>query len=401
MDEYRIILHVDMDAFFAAIEQRDHPEYRGRPVIVGADPKDGKGRGVVSAASYEARRFGVHSALPISEAYRRCPGGVFVKPRMGRYAEISDRVMDILGRYSPLVEQISVDEAFLDCTGTGSLFGPPEVLGQKIKKAVREETGLTASVGIASNKSVAKICSDLHKPDGLTLCPFGREREFLAPLPVERIWGVGKKTLEVLHRYGYRTMGDVMNREKTVFEGLLGKMGYHIWMLANGIDDRAVSPGWERKSMSEETTFEKDVSDDETVRHALLAIADSLSHSLRREGFQGRTITLKIRLQGFETYTRSRTLSRAADDMFTLRDIAEELYSAVNRRGRKIRRVGIKVSGLEESGRRPGEEQMELFSDAGGEFEGSRKNRKLENVLDHLREEFGSHVSRASLLKKK
>ena len=396
---YKTIVHVDMDAFFAAVEQLDHPEYRGRPVVVGADPKGGRGRGVVSASSYEARVYGVHSALPISTAYRRCPQAVFVYPRMERYSELSDAIMEILGTFSPLVEPLSIDEAFLDCTGTERIFGTPDILGKKIKTDIRAKTGLTASVGIAANKSIAKIASDLNKPDGLTICPFGGEREFLAPLPISRLWGAGKKTVEYLHTLGFTTVGDIAQLPGGVLEKKLGKWGLHLWYLANGIDGREVSCDWAPKSISEETTYEVDEANGAEVEKTILDLSDQVARRTRKGDTKGRTITLKIRLEGFETFTRSITLERAVSDMFSIRDTAIGLFRRFDRGGKRVRLVGVKISNLEcadvEESR-----QMDLFSEGESGSTDRPKKEKIEEILDELKDGFSSRVSRASLLRK-
>lgn len=392
--EQRVFIHVDMDAFFAAIEQLDNPELRGRPVVVGADPKGGTGRGVVSAASYEARKFGIHSAMPISEAYRRCPKAAFVYPRMGRYSEMSHAIMDILGEFSPLIEQISVDEAFMDCSGTGRLFGPPGELGMRIKHEIKTRTGLTASVGIASNKSIAKIASDLDKPDGLTICPFGREREFLSPLPIEKLWGAGKKTVLHLNSIGFRKIGDIASVPCEEMETRLGKWGVHLWALACGIDGRDITTDYSQKSISEEHTFGKDTGDAGIIEQTLLSLADQVARRTRKHGARGRTVTLKIRLEGFETYTRSRTLPFPVSDTFTIRDTAEELFRNFDCRGKRVRLVGVKISNLTGSGEQP---QLDLFDAASCDPNLGRKE-KIEEILDTLRSQHGSHVKRASLL---
>ncbi len=394
---HRTILHVDMDAFYAAVEQLDHPEYRGKPVVVGADPKAGTGRGVVSAASYEARKFGIHSALPISKAYRLCPDAVFVYPRMERYCELSEEIMEILGGFSPLVEKLSVDEAFLDCTGTKRLFGPPEKLGAAVKAAIRERTGLTASVGIATNKSIAKIASDLQKPDGLTICPSGSESEFLAPLPISCLWGAGKKTVQYLHSLNLQRVGDIAALSIEVLERKLGKIGRHLWYLANGIDERPVTGEYEAKSIGEELTYEKDEEDGAVMEATLLELSDRVARRTRKSNVRGRTITLKIRLEGFETFTRSKTLERAVNDMFSIRDAAMELFRRFNRGGKKVRLLGVKISNLERRGD-CGPEQQNLFG-VGIGLDHPRKE-KIEEILDGLKDDFGSHVTRASLLGK-
>jgi DNA polymerase-4 len=394
----RTIVHVDMDAFFTSIEQLDNEDYRGRPVVVGADPKGGRGRGVVSASSYEARKYGIYSAMPISRAYRLCPDAIFLRPRFSRYSEISHHVMEILDSFSPLVEPLSIDEAFMDCTGTENLFGPPAELGMKIKNTIRNETGLTASVGIAPNKSIAKIASDLQKPDGLTICQHGMEREFLSILSLDKLWGAGEKTVKFLHDRGFKTIGDVAAQSLYELERTLGKWGTHLWLLANGIDDRPVTTERRRRSISEEITFDEDVADSETLRDAILSIADRLSRRMRHHEIKGRTVTLKIRLEGFVTFTRARTLNQPIDDMFTIRDIALKLYENFDRQGKRVRLIGIGVSNLEDEG----EEQMrqlELFSsDDEAVAIPSPKRETLEKILDDLKENFGDHVSRASLI---
>lgn len=398
MCEKRVIVHVDMDAFFAAVEQLDFPEYRGKPVIVGADPRGGKGRGVVSASSYEARRFGIHSALPISKAYALCPSGIFVRPRFHRYSELSEQVMDILHGFSPLVEQISIDEAFLDCSGTEKLFGQPSELGRSIKKKIFESTGLGASVGIAPNKSIAKIASDLEKPDGLTICPPGEERGFMHPLPIKRLWGAGPRTVELLNTRGLRTAGDIAALPVEMLEATFGKHGRHLWELANGIDDRAVYSEYERKSFSEEVTFNSDVESDDFIEQTILGIADSLGRRVRRAAIKGRTVTLKIRLEGFETYTRSHTMPEPVDGMKNLLTAALGLYRKFNRKGKKVRLIGMGISNLTAP---DGEEytQLELFgrnTTESGNDPVPLKN--TDEILDRLKERYGEKITRATLL---
>jgi DNA polymerase-4 len=394
----RTIVHVDMDAFFASIEQLDNEDYRGKPVVVGADPKGGRGRGVVSASSYEARKYGIHSAMPISRAYRLVPDAIFLRPRFSRYSEVSHQVMEILDSFSPIVEPLSIDEAFMDCTGTENLFGPPVELGTRIKNTVRNETGLTASVGIASNKSIAKIASDLQKPDGLTICQPGMEREFLSPLPLEKLWGAGEKTVKFLHDHGFETIGDVAAQPLHELEGTLGKWGTHLWLLANGVDDRPVTTERRRRSISEEITFDEDIADSEPLKDAILSIADRLSRRMRHLGIKGRTVTLKIRLEGFVTFTRARTLNQPIDDMFTIRDTALKLYENFDRQRKRVRLIGIGVSNLEDEGEEQ-IRQLELFSSYDDAITTSSPKRDtLEKILDDLKENFGDHVSRASLI---
>lgn len=389
-----------MDAFFASVEQLDNESYRGKPVVVGADPKGGQGRGVVSTASYEARKFGIHSALPISKAYRLCPDAIFVRPRGSRYHEVSMMVMEALENFSPFVEQVSVDEAFLDCTGTSVIFGTSEQLGVRIKEEILSRTGIHASVGIASNKSIAKIGSDLQKPDGLTICRAGCEKEFLAPLPIKKLWGAGPKTVKYLNSIGFETIGDIAEYSIKDIERLMGKSGVHLWHLANGVDDRPVESGSIRKSYSEEITFENDLDDDEIILQSFLNISDKLSRRIRRDDVRARTITLKIRLEGFETYTRSFTYPQSFNDMFSIRDTATKLYENFNRMKKKIRLVGIGISNLisEEA---EDDQQMQLFAEDESFETGltSGRKEKLEIILDGLKNDYECNVSRASLLR--
>jgi nucleotidyltransferase/DNA polymerase involved in DNA repair len=378
-----------MDAFYASIEQMDYPEYRGKPVVVGADPRGGQGRGVVSAASYEARRYGIHSALPISTAYRRCPHAVYTRPRFRRYEEFSRKVMSVLSEFSPVVEQISIDEAFLDCTGTERLFGAPRCLGMRIKERIRVETGLTASVGIATNKSIAKIASDLRKPDGLCVCDPGRERDFMAELPIKRLWGVGEKTVQKLEAMGFEKVRDVQNCPPDDLKGF-GVYGTKLWDLANGIDDRPVTGAARRKSISQEITFHSDVDRDEYVEHVLFRITDSLTRRMRREGLRGRTVNLKIRLAPFETHTRSQTLEVPVNDVHRVREAVIELFRRFDRRGRKIRLVGVGLSKLEPDASRTAG-QLGLFAEP-------EDGDKADRLLDQMKERFGDKVTRAAFL---
>ena len=400
----RTIVHMDMDAFYAAVEELDHPEYRGKPLIIGADPKNGQGRGVVSTANYVARKFGVHSAQPVSVAYRLCPQGIFIPPRFSRYSEVSRAVMQVLESFSPLVEQVSIDEAFLDCSGTERLFGPPRELGQAIKDRIREAVGLTASVGIAPNKYIAKVASDLEKPDGLTICPPGQAAEFLGRLPVERLWGAGKKTVAKLKALGFWNIGDLARANPEQLARTLGKQGEHFWRLANGLDDRPVVRGWRRKSISEETTFEKDVDDDALLEQTLLRIAETLTRNLRREAARGRTVTLKIRLRGFETHTRSKTLPGPIDETVTIREWALNMFREFDRAGKPVRLIGIGISNLvfadeDQTNTKPGAVQMDLFQTVDDEKNsGDESLRKRDQLLDSLKDRFGNHVKRGSLL---
>jgi DNA polymerase-4 len=337
----RAIAHVDMDAFYASVEQRDRPELRGRPVIVGADPR---GRGVVSAASYEARAFGVRSAMPISRAVRLCPQGVFLPVDMPKYARISAEIMMILGDFSPLVEPVSVDEAFVDVTGTGSLFGPPDDVVRGIKRRIRAETGLTASAGLASNKFIAKIASDLRKPDGLVIVPPGREVEFLAPLPIERLWGVGAATARALAALGIATIGQLQRLPRATLVSRLGRHGADLHALAHGRDDRTVEPWTAPKSMGAETTFDRDTDDRSRLGATLRAHAERVARELRASGVAAARVTLKLRFADFHTITRSHTGDPTQDGLELFRRAATLL-------GReplpqRVRLIGLSASAL-------------------------------------------------------
>lgn len=387
----RTILHLDMDAFFAAVEQLDHPEYRGKPVIVGADPKGGRGRGVVATASYEARKYGVHSAMPISQAFRSCPHGIYVRGNYSRYAEISRQVMEILKQFTPVVEQISIDEAFLDLTGSLNLFGAAETIGRQIKERIRNEIKLTASIGIATNKFLAKVASDLRKPDGFVVVREGEEKTFLQGLPISKLWGVGKKTEEAIKRMGVTTIGQIAGMTEVELGRKFGKWGSALWRLANGIDDRPVVPGAPQKSISQEITFDEDSDDEELLERTLFQLADGLSRLMRRQNLKGRTITLKIRLEDFSTYTRSRTLNDFVDSPQILRGLAVEMYRKFDKKNQKVRLLGIGVSQLNS-----------ILGEQLGLFEQTQPlDKKLTNLLDDLQEKFGEDViTRATFLNK-
>ena len=342
----RTVLHVDMDAFYAAVEQRDRPELRGRPVIVGADPRQGRGRGVVATASYEARRFGVGSAMPISQAWKACPQGVYLRPDMEKYARVSGQVMEVLRRFTDCVEPISIDEAFLDVTGSRRVFGTGERIARDLKTAIAGELGLTASVGVAPSKLVAKIASDLRKPDGLVVVPPGTEAEFLAPLPVRRLWGVGPKMEEQLVRLGVHTIGQLAALDPERLERRLGTHGHDLLALARGCDDRAVVAHADgAKSVGHEHTFDADTADRAHLRQTLLDLADAVARRLRAHGYQARTVTLKYRDETFHTVTRAETMPARTDAGATLFAVAWRLFEKVHGR-RKVRLIGLSASGL-------------------------------------------------------
>jgi len=381
MGENRFIVHVDMDAFFAAIEQRDQPALNGKPVVVGADPKGGRGRGVVSTCSYEARVFGIHSAMPISQAYRRCPHAVFLPPRMHVYSRESHRIFTIMLRFTPDIEPVSIDEAFLDITASHQLFGTPEETCRLLKRTIREETGLTASVGMAPNKMTAKIASDLEKPDGMVVVTPAGLRDFLNPLPVEKLWGVGRQTQSALKKIGILTIGDLAAREIQDFVRRFGKSGEHAWLLANGIDPRGIKPVIGVKSVSNEHTFDQDESDPSQIRTILMTLSEKVSRRMRQSGLRGRTITLKIRFSDFKTYTRAFTLSAPTNFIEDIFSHAARLAEAFDPGKNPVRLLGVKVSNLADP-----EDQLPLFG------EGStvdQKKERLHQALDKIKDRFG------------
>lgn len=387
----RIILHVDMDAFYASIEQRDDPSLQGRPVIVGADPKQGLGRGVVAACSYEARKFGVRSALPISRAWKLCPHGAYVRLRMDRYVEVSHEVMEILRRFTNLVEPLSIDEAFLDVTGSTTLFGAPIQIARAVKKQILEATGLTASAGVAPNKFLAKIASDLKKPDGLVVVEPGEVDAFLAELPVSRLWGVGPKTEERLREMGMHTIGAVRARKREdLTEALGSNLGAHLHALARGEDDRPVVPNWEPKSISNETTFEEDTRDRELLVATIRRLGESVGRRLRRENYRARKVTLKIRLEPFETHTRQVSVKKPVDTDEEIIRLAVSLFDQFSLE-RRVRLIGVGTGDIV----RPGDGPIQL-----GLFDEPRKDSAINRAVDALREKFGDDVIQRGRVRK-
>jgi DNA polymerase-4 len=374
-----------MDAFFAAVEQRDDPSLRGRPVVIGADPKGGRGRGVVAACSYEARPFGLHSAMPISQAYKKCPQAVFLRGDHLKYGRESEKIFAILERFTPDIEPVSIDEAFLDITASSHLFGTPEETCRKIKAAIKAETGLTASVGLAPNKMTAKIASDIGKPDGLVIVTVDRLLNFLHPLPVAKLWGVGEKSRQAFERLGITTIGDLARRDRAAIVRDFGQAGDHVWRLANGLDPRDVAPSEEVKSVGNEHTFEEDIDDQGLMLDILMALSEHVSLRLRRAGLRGRTVTLKIRLAPFMTYTRASTLPEPTNFAEDIYRIASEKLKAFGRK-KKVRLLGVSVSHL--GG--PADERG-LFP---GPLPHAEKKEKLHQALDKIKDKFGEEAIR-------
>ncbi|KGK86514.1 DNA polymerase IV [Desulfosporosinus sp. HMP52] len=382
---YRKILHVDMDAFYASVEQRDDPSLLGKPVVVGGRLN---GRGVVSAASYEARKYGVRSAMPVAEAARCCPDAVFLPVNAKKYREVSWQIRQIFLTYTPMVEPLSLDEAFLDVTGSTRLFGPAESIALTIKQRIRQELSLTASVGFACNKFLAKLASDLKKPDGFVVVQPDKVQEFLDPLPIERIWGVGEKTAEQLHSYRINTVKDLRSLELKFLTKLFGSLGSQLYQLARGIDHRPVESDRVVKSIGRETTFESDISDGDLLEKTLLMLAIDVGRSLRKEALRGRTITLKVRYEDFRTLSRSRTIHRATDLDDVIFQEACSLLRELSLR-QPLRLIGVTMSNLTDQH----ENQISLFEEPQLERE------NLTKVLDLVKEKYGEKsITRARLL---
>lgn len=401
----RWIMHVDMDAFFASVEQLDHPEYKGHPVIVGGLSS----RGVVATASYEARKFGVHSAMPISRAKKLCPHGIYVYPNMARYKEISHIIHKVMEEFTPIIEPLSLDEAFLDVTGITHKFTGPKALGRAIKDRVFEETGLIISAGLAPNKFLAKLASDLDKPDGLVVIPYGKECESLANFPIKRIWGVGPSTERRLKDGGFALIKDVqaLSDEKSLVP-YVGNQARRIWELARGIDERPVEPDRQIQSVSNEETYESDVEDPAVIDLELHYFANRVAKRLRKYGLMGHTVSIKVRYNDFKTVSRQKRLDSSTDqervvydtsvllwnklmrDALSVKQEEQEVMGATPRPKfdnsilevpvKPIRLLGVTVSGLSTEGI----VQDDLFS-----IEADEKDEKLSIVLDSLASKFG------------
>lgn len=390
-------MHVDMDAFFASVEQLDHPEYKGHPVIVGGLSS----RGVVATASYEARKFGVHSAMPISRAKKLCPQGIFVYPNMARYKEISHVIHKVMEEFTPLIEPLSLDEAFLDVTGITHKFTGPKALGRAIKDRVFAETGLIISAGLAPNKFLAKLASDLDKPDGLVVIPYGKECESLANLPIKRIWGVGPSTERRLKHGGFLLIKDIqaLSDEKPLIP-YVGNQARRIWELARGIDERPVEPDRQIQSVGNEETYESDVEDPTVIDLELHYFANRVAKRLRKYGLMGNTVSIKVRYNDFKTVSRQKRLDSATDQERIIYDTSVLLWNKLMRERtgtpfvqahtsildmpiKPIRLLGVTVSGLSTEGI----VQEDLFSS-----EVDEKEEKLSTVLDSLASKFGENA---------
>ncbi len=369
----RKILHIDMDAFYASVEIKDNPTLAGQPVVVGGDVR----RGVVSSASYEARAFGVRSAMPVSQALRVCPQAIVLKNRFSRYREISQSIRSIFLHYTPVVEPLSLDEAFLDVTASEATFGPAVKIGREIKQRIKDETGLTCSVGVASNKFLAKIASDLKKPDGFVVVPSEKIENFLKELPIRRLWGVGPVTEKKLQEQGITKIGDLQTLSLDEIVKRFGKWGLHLHKLSRGLDDRPVEPNRETKSVSRETTFLEDLHEASALKAVLREMTEEVANDLLKEELVAKTIQIKIRFDNFETITRSRSIDEPTNQAERILQVAEKLLDErvkLNRRG--VRLVGVGVEHV----RSVHQAQLSLFSDTA-----RVKQDKLRRIANSLR----------------
>ena len=379
-----MILHIDMDAFYAAVELRDQPALRGKPVVVGGSPR---GRGVISAASYEARKFGVHSAMPSSQALRLCPDLVFVRPRMDHYATVSKQIRAIFFDFTSLVEPISLDEAFLDVTGCTGLFGDAVSIARQVKDRIKKETGLIASAGVAPNKFLAKVASDLEKPDGLTVVEPDRVQEFLDPLEISRIWGVGKVTERKFKSMGVRTVAQLRQIPEATLQAKFGVNSNHFWRLSRGLDSRTVVPDRDAKTISHESTFARDIYDLGALSAWTLELSDQVARRMRRYGIVGRTVNVKIRFNDFQTLTRANSFCQPTNGTNQISQTATELLlKTLTTDGdpnfdRGIRLLGVGVSNLKTPQERI---QKTLFDEAENE-----KQNRFDRTSDEIREKFG------------
>lgn len=376
------IIHVDMDAFYAAVEKRDNPELEGKPVIVGGDPE---GRGVVSTACYQAREYGVHSAMPASQAKKLCPQGIFLPTRMEKYQEVSDQIFNILCDFTPLVEKISVDEAFLDISGTHRLFGSSRMIGKKIQKKIRKELDLQASVGIAPNKFLAKLASDMDKPAGFMVIEEDKIAEILDPLPIEKIWGVGDETKKSLHAKRIRTIEQLKKISEDNLESMFGRFGRKLYKLARGIDLRSVEKIDITKSISQEQTFSEDIKEGEYLFAVLMKYSRKVASTLRGKKLKAKTVFVKIRYYNFKTHTRQHTSRGAFHDTETIYYTAKGLIEKNNLFSSPVRLLGVGVSSLQPAG----QQQLSLFNN-------NDETDRIVEAIDRLKDKFGeSSVVRA------
>jgi DNA polymerase-4 len=381
-----MILHVDMDAFYASVELRDDPALIGKPVVVGGSPK---GRGVIAAASYEARKYGIFSAMPASKAIRLCPSAIFIKPRMEHYASISKQIREIFFRFTSLVEPLSLDEAFLDVSGSEKLFGEGASIGRQVQAAISKELNLVASVGVAPNKFLAKVASDLDKPNGFVVVEPDRINEFLDPLAISRVWGVGPQTAKKFRSFGVEKIGQLRALPKDTLNRAFGLNADHFWRLARGLDTRPVVPDRVAKTVSHETTFRFDIENDECLEAWLLELTDQVGRRLRRHKIYGKTVQIKVRYGDFQTLTRSKTMALPSQTTHELWVTAQDMLTSVrseNQRG--VRLLGMGVSNLSKN-----RKQQQLLFDQ----DETEKSNRMDETTDSIRDKFGSSaLKRAS-----
>jgi DNA polymerase IV (DinB-like DNA polymerase) len=343
-EKKRIIFHMDMDHFYTAVEEREHPKYKGKPVVVGADPKEGKGRGVVATSNYEARKAGVRSGIPISRAWKLCPEAIYLPPNFPLYIQVSIEIMEIARGYADKFEPWGLDEAFLDVSARVKNYGEAEAYAKQLKREINEKEHLTCSIGVGPNKLVAKIASDYQKPDGLTIVKENEAESFLAPLPARRLLWVGRKTEAKLKKMGINTIGDLARYDPTVLAEAFGVMGTQMHLMARGIDRSEVEARTEVKSISHETTFEEDTDDAEKVLKALDALTTEVSKEVTTQKLFFKTVTVKLRYENFETHTRSKTLPFITDRLRDLQKTTRELLKGYLKHDRKIRLIGVRIS---------------------------------------------------------
>jgi len=385
-----MILHIDMDAFYASVEQLDHPEFKGRCVIVGGQSN----RSVVSAASYEARKFGVHSAMPMFQARQKCPEGIVLAPRMDRYKELSRTIMNLLKDFTPLLEVVSIDEAYMDLSGSDKLHGDPVDVGTQLKKTIKAAVNLTCSVGIAPNKFLAKIASDINKPDGLTVIRENEVDDFIQSLAIQKVPGVGKKTAAQLGRMGIRTLGDVRRFSEDTLTKRLGKFGRRLKQLSQGMDISPVQPDSQHKSVSSERTLSADTGDLKKLKIFLLRQSETVAAGLRKQGVRAKTVTLKVKTADFNTFTRSRTLDAPTRSSESIYLEAEKLLDSF-KLNQKVRLIGVSASGLISASVPV---QMDLFAKKSA---AAQTWERVDQTLDSIKQKFGKDAIRRASLEKR
>lgn len=388
-----MILHIDMDAFYASVEEREQPQLRGKPLIVGGRPE---GRGVVAAASYAAREFGVRSAMPTARAVRLCPDLVIIPPRGGLYQSVSTEIRGIFQRYTPIIEPLSLDEAFLDARGSEKLYGSSEQIGRMIKQDIYNELGLVASVGVAPNKFLAKLASDQDKPDGFTVIQPEQIQDFLDPLPVERIWGVGKAAQYRLNQSGIYTVKELRNTSESYLEEEFGKTGTRLWALSHGLDNRPVVTDSEAKSISHETTFDNDITSFETLESVALSLTEGVCFRLRQANLSAKTVNLKVRYHDFSTVTRSHSMENFSESTLEIWNQLDQLLKQLLQ-GRRfsVRLIGVGVSNFGQESSDP--QQADLFLQQSNGFTTGRtetKQQKLDQLSDQITQKYGKKTIR-------